>query len=80
MFSILVNLYNKLIENNNWTRLGELEDYINSGYNGYGLVVIPRKDLHLNDQIILFGGWNGKTYTNQTILIDESIVGPYPRP
>ena len=60
------------IEINKWKRLFRMENQLNETFVGHKMISIPPESQCITQPIVIFGGWNGKTYTNKMTLIDDS--------
>lgn len=49
-----------------------MEEHFTSPLVDYAMVSLPKLK-HIPGQILAFGGWDGKSYTNKLILIDEGL-------
>ena len=56
-----------------WKRLHKLEKKLGTAVVGHRAVLLNQGKKNLNEHVLLFGGWNGKSYTNDYQLLDTSI-------
>ena len=49
-----------------------MENQLNETFVGHKMISIPPESQCITQPIVIFGGWNGKTYTNKMTLSDDS--------
>eukprot|EP00826_Nyctotherus_ovalis_P035010 TRINITY_DN2963_c0_g1_i10.p1 TRINITY_DN2963_c0_g1~~TRINITY_DN2963_c0_g1_i10.p1 ORF type:complete len:234 (+),score=16.30 TRINITY_DN2963_c0_g1_i10:107-808(+) len=54
-----------------WKKLWQIECNLHSPLVGFGMLTIPQRSRFLAEQILVFGGWEGKSYNNRTLLLDH---------
>ena len=57
-----------------WDRLWRLERDITFPVVGHCFVTIPAPSKCMNDHIVCFGGWDGRSYTNKTVLSSTEFI------
>lgn len=56
-----------------WRRIWKVESGIGTPLAGHSCAIVNQGTKYLNEQIVMFGGWDGKSYSNKTYLFDTSI-------
>jgi len=62
------------IGTNKWKKLCQIESNFHFPLVGFGIVTLPQHNRFLAEQILVFGGWEGKSYSNKTMLIDRGSI------